>query len=144
MGALPSAAEFLIVDENDGMAEFLRSYLLGKNHSCHALRQVEGVQQWLAENQCEIAIVDLKMRSSDSQAIVSTIRQANAKLPIIVFTAGSTDDEQKQGAIRAGANGYVSKNLPLGQLYCVLTRVLAAARFQARRIHPRRALLGPV
>jgi DNA-binding NarL/FixJ family response regulator len=45
-------------------------------------------------------------------------------------------------ALRAGANGYVSKNLPVEQLYCVLSRVLAAARHHARRVHKRPALLG--
>ena len=36
-------------------------------------------------------------------------------------------------ALRAGANGYVSKNLPIEQLYCVLQRVLAACQQRARR-----------
>jgi DNA-binding NarL/FixJ family response regulator len=36
-------------------------------------------------------------------------------------------------ALRAGANGYVSKNLPIEQLYCVLSRVLATCQQRARR-----------
>ena len=46
----------------------------------------------------------------------------------------------------AGANGYVSKNLPVEQLYCVLSRVLATCRQralrEARTPLPRPALLG--
>ena len=36
-------------------------------------------------------------------------------------------------ALRAGANGYVSKNLPIEQLYCVLSRVLATCQQRSRR-----------
>ncbi len=35
-------------------------------------------------------------------------------------------------ALRAGANGYVSKNLPIEQLYCVLARVLTTCQLRAR------------
>ena len=45
-------------------------------------------------------------------------------------------------SLRAGASGYVSKNLPTEQLYCVLSRVLAAARYNARRLRLQRELLG--
>jgi DNA-binding NarL/FixJ family response regulator len=31
-------------------------------------------------------------------------------------------------ALRAGANGYVSKNLSIEQLYCLLSRVLATCQ----------------
>jgi DNA-binding NarL/FixJ family response regulator len=48
-------------------------------------------------------------------------------------------------ALRAGANGYVSKNLPIEQLYCVLSRVLATCQQRARReslARPQHALAG--
>jgi DNA-binding NarL/FixJ family response regulator len=48
-------------------------------------------------------------------------------------------------ALRAGANGYVSKNLPVDQLYCVLSRVLTSCRERSRRFpasRPQPALLG--
>ncbi|MEP6603343.1 MAG: hypothetical protein ABJB69_05295 [Spartobacteria bacterium] len=51
-------------------------------------------------------------------------------------------------ALRAGANGYVSKNLPVEQLYSVLARVLATCQQKARqhsfapRAEQQAALLG--
>jgi DNA-binding NarL/FixJ family response regulator len=41
-------------------------------------------------------------------------------------------------ALRAGANGYVSKNLPIEQLYSVLARVLATCQQHARQRKLRR------
>src|SRR4029077_2338430 len=43
------------------------------------------------------------------------------------------DEEQMHAALQAGANGYVSKNLPVEQLYCVLSRVLSTCQQRARR-----------
>ena len=66
-------------------------------------------------------------------------------LPIIVFTGVGYDEERMHAALRAGANGYVSKNLPIEQLYCVLSRVLATCQQRARRealTRPHPALAG--
>ena len=66
-------------------------------------------------------------------------------LPIIAFTGMGYDEEKMHAALRAGANGYVSKNLPIEQLYCVLSRVLATCQERARRhpsTRPQPALLG--
>jgi DNA-binding NarL/FixJ family response regulator len=48
------------------------------------------------------------------------------------------DEDQMHAALRAGANGYVSKNLPVEQLYSVLSRVLATCRQRARQCSPLR------
>jgi DNA-binding NarL/FixJ family response regulator len=37
-------------------------------------------------------------------------------------------------ALHAGANGYVSKNLPIEQLYCVLARILSTCQQRKRSV----------
>jgi DNA-binding NarL/FixJ family response regulator len=80
-----------------------------------------------------VVIVDLKMPKVDGITLISFIREVNTRVPIIVFTGLGYDEEQMNAALRAGANGYVSKNLPVEQLYCVLSRVLAASHQRAGR-----------
>jgi DNA-binding NarL/FixJ family response regulator len=82
---------------------------------------------WLSENACEVAIVELKMSKVDGISLISFIREMNPTLPVVVFTGVGYDEEQMHVALHAGANGYVGKNLPIEQLYCVLARVLATA-----------------
>jgi DNA-binding NarL/FixJ family response regulator len=89
--------------------------------------------------------VDLNMPKVDGISLISFVREVNATIPIIVFTGVGYDETRMHAALRAGANGYVSKNLPIEQLYCVMSRVLAASQQRARRealasAHPR--LLG--
>jgi len=117
--------QFLIVDDDPTIAKFLVTYLRQRGHTCHSLTDGFQTAAWLAHHDCDVAIVDLKMPKVDGITLISFIREINSKVPIIVFTGVGYNEEQMNAALRAGANGYVSKNLPVEQLYCVLSRVLA-------------------
>ena len=137
--------QFLIIDDDPAISRFLVTYLRQKGHTCESLTEGFQTATWLAHHDCEVVIVDLKMPKVDGISLISFIREINATLPIIVFTGMGYDEEQMHSALRAGANGYVSKNLPVEQLYSVLSRVLATSQQRARRYQLNRsetALLG--
>jgi DNA-binding response OmpR family regulator len=136
--------DFLIVDDDPTIAKFLVTYLRQRGHTCHSLTDGFQTATWLAHHDCDVAIVDLRMPKVDGITLISFIREINSRVPIIVFTGMGYSDEQMNAALSAGANGYVSKNLPVEQLYCVLSRVLANSRQRARHQVEREdpALLG--
>jgi len=121
-------SQFLIIDDDPGIAKFLVTYLRQRGHTCYALTDGFQTAAWLSENDCEVAIVDLKMPKVDGISLISFMRELNPTLPIVVFTGVGYDEEQMHAALHAGANGYVSKNLPIEQLYCVLARILATCQ----------------
>jgi DNA-binding response OmpR family regulator len=125
--------QFLIVDDDPTIAKFLVTYLRQRGHTCHSLTDGFQTAAWLAHNDCDVAIVDLKMPKVDGITLISFIREINTRIPIIVFTGVGYNEEQMHAALRAGASGYVSKNLPVEQLYCVLSRVLATCRRNVKR-----------
>ncbi|MEO6872400.1 MAG: response regulator [Chthoniobacterales bacterium] len=138
-------AEFLIIDDEPAITTFLAAYLKQKGHTCAALTDGFQTASWLEMNDCEVVVVDLNMPKVDGISLITFIREVRPNLPIIVFTGIGYEEEKMHGALRAGANGYVSKNLPVEQLYCVLSRVLGTCRQRARheaitRVRP--ALLG--
>lgn len=138
-------SQFLIIDDDPAISRFLVTYLRQKGHSCESLTEGFQTATWLAHHDCEVVVVDLKMPKVDGISLISFIREINFTLPIIVFTGMGYDEEQMHAALRAGANGYVSKNLPVEQLYSVLSRVLATCQQRARRYPSTRsesALLG--
>jgi DNA-binding response OmpR family regulator len=142
MSALHQSVEFLMIDDNPEISEFFAEYLRDKRHSCATINDSGAVAAWLEHNQCEVAIVDLNMQPVDGISLITRIRETNRELPIVVFTGFGYDEERMQAALRAGANGYVSKTLPFEQLYCTLARVLATARHQTRRLRSRPGLVG--
>jgi len=134
MSSIPRPySQFLIIDDDPGIAKFLVAYLRQRGHTCDSLTEGFQTASWLAHNDCDVVIVDLKMPKVDGISLISFIREINPKVPIVVFTGVGYDEEQMHAALRAGANGYVSKNLPIEQLYCVLARVLATCHQRARR-----------
>jgi DNA-binding response OmpR family regulator len=137
MNALdPDSFQFLIIDDDPSISRFLVTYLRQKGHSCASLTEGFDTAAWLAHNSCEVVIVDLKMPKIDGISLISFIREINPSVAIIVFTGMGYDEDQMNAALRAGANGYVSKNLPVEQLYSVLSRVLATTQARARLVMP--------
>ena len=126
-------SQFLIIDDDPGIAKFLVTYLRQRGHTCHAITDGFQTASWLSEHDCEVAIVDLKMPKVDGISLITFIREMDPALPIVVFTGIGYDEEQMHAALHAGANGYVSKNLPIEQLYCVLARVLATCQQRKRQ-----------
>ena len=138
-------AEFLVIDDDPAITKFLATYLKQKGHTCATLTEGFQTAAWLELHDCEVVVVDLNMPKVDGISLISYIREIQPSLPIIVFTGVGYEEEKMHAALRAGANGYVSKNLPIEQLYCVLSRVLATCRQRARRealARVRPALLG--
>jgi DNA-binding response OmpR family regulator len=128
-----NSVEFLIIDDDPAITKFLVTYLKYKGHSCEFLTEGFQTAAWLELHDCEVAVVDLNMPKVDGISLITFIREINPNLPIVVFTGVGYDEERMHAALRAGANGYVSKNLPIEQLYCVLSRVLATCRHRVRR-----------
>jgi DNA-binding response OmpR family regulator len=130
----PASSDFLIIDDDPAVAQFLVTYLQQKGHRAQALTASAQTAVWLEHNSCEVVVVDLNMPNVDGISLITFLRQQNQHLPIIVFTGAGYDEERMHAALRAGANGYVSKSLPVEQLYCVLSRVLATCQQRARRL----------
>src|SRR4051812_49148926 len=122
------AVEFLLIDDDPAITKFLVTYLKQKGHTCEFLTEGFQTAAWLEHNRCDVVVVDLNMPKVDGISLISFVREIAPNLPIIVFTGVGYDEERMHAALRAGANGYVSKNLPIEQLYCVLSRVLATCQ----------------
>jgi DNA-binding NarL/FixJ family response regulator len=136
------AAEFLLIDDDPSVSEFLATYLSDRGHPSNATIEGNEALDWLSENRCEVVVVDLNLPNANGVSLIASLRAIDARLPIVVFIEKGCDEAQVRAAMRAGASGYVSKNLPAEQLYCVLARVLAAARYNERRVRLQRELLG--
>ena len=73
-------SQFLIIDDDPGIAKFLVTYLRQRGHTCHALTDGFQTASWLADHDCEVAIVDLKMPKVDGISLISFMREMNPAL----------------------------------------------------------------
>jgi DNA-binding response OmpR family regulator len=137
--------DFLVVDDDPLVTRFLSDYLKEKGHTCSTLTEGFQTAAWLELHDCEVVVVDLNMPKVDGISLITYIRKIQPALPVIVFTGIGYEEKRMHAALRAGANGYVSKHLPIEQLYCVLSRLLATSRQRpGRGAHPstRSTMLG--
>ena len=72
---------------------------------------------WLAERlHPDVILLDLEMPNADGVAALERLRNADARMRTIVFTAYDTD-ERILGALRAGARGYLLKGASRKEIF---------------------------
>jgi DNA-binding NarL/FixJ family response regulator/putative methionine-R-sulfoxide reductase with GAF domain len=73
----------------------------------------------IAENEPDVVLLDLGLPDATGPEAVSRIREVSSSLPIIAFSVERTP-EMVRAVLRAGANGYVSKDAPSSQVIAAL------------------------
>jgi len=130
----------LVVEDDPGMRRYLRTTL-----ARHGLRVVEAATlaegtQRAVEEVPTLILVDLGLPDGDGGELVRQVREWSA-LPIIVLSARDREDD-KVGALDAGADDYLTKPFAVGEL---LARVRVALR-HARGAQPTDSAIavGPI
>lgn len=70
---------------------------------------------FLEENQVDVMLLDLRMPGRDGIATLQAMRERDLDVPVLVLTTFD-DDELVLAAIRAGAKGYMLKDVTLDQV----------------------------
>lgn len=73
----------------------------------------------IAENEPDVVLLDLGLPDASGPEAVTRIREISSSLPIIAFSVERTP-EIIRAVLRAGANGYVSKDAPSSQVIAAL------------------------
>src|SRR5437870_6199404 len=105
------AAEFLLVDDDPSVSEFLATYLSERGHPSNATVEGEKALKWLSQNRCEVVVVDLNLPNANGISLIASLRAIDARLPIVVFTERGCDEAQVRAAMRAGARDRKSTRL---------------------------------
>lgn len=73
----------------------------------------------IAENEPDVVLLDLGLPDASGPEAVSRIREVSSSLPIVAFSVERTP-EVIRAVLRAGANGFVSKDAPSSQVIAAL------------------------
>ena len=73
----------------------------------------------IAENEPDVVLLDLGLPDATGADAVTRIREVSSSIPIIAFSVEHTP-EIVRAVLRAGANGYVSKDAPSSQVIAAL------------------------
>lgn len=118
MGHLPPKLRVLLVDDQPLFRRALAT-LIGAQFDMTVVGEGENGRDALDKVRAlrpDIVVMDVNMPVADGVEGVTLIRAAGIAIPIVMLTV-SEDDDDLFSAIKAGANGYLLKNVRPEQLF---------------------------
>jgi DNA-binding response OmpR family regulator len=110
-------AKIVIVDDHADTCEILRRLFQRAGWDAVCVTDSLAAQGAVRESACDAVLLDVMMPDLDGFGVLSAIRAdpRTAETPVVMYSA-LRDEETLWKARQAGANDYVPKGTPFGQL----------------------------
>ncbi|MGH7216617.1 MAG: response regulator [Nitrospiraceae bacterium] len=116
-------AKVLVIDDEPGIRHLLETLLMRKGYDVIlADGGRKGLELFRREHP-DAVVLDLKMPEMDGIAVLTQLRSADRKLPVIVLTGAGTPETERQ-LYAMGVTEYVEKEFSLHRLGDALKRHL--------------------
>ena len=125
---MPREIRTLLIDDRESDADYVRSFLqkLSSDYTFRTTWESDPTRALLRLTQelFDLVLLDYQMPSMSGLDVLSTIRQANRTLPVIMLT-GMGDERIAVEAMKRGAHDYLKKDeMNLADLACAIITVL--------------------
>jgi len=118
----------LIVDDEPQMRELLSMYLTQKGFQASAAATSEEALRKVREKPVDCAVVDINLGGEDGLQLLANLKTFNPKLRVIMLNGMGFVEDLLQEAQQKGADGYVSKVLPLDELVLTVQNALGGGK----------------
>jgi DNA-binding NarL/FixJ family response regulator len=120
------ALRILIVDDHAVVREGLARILGGSGEGWTLDEASGGVQalERLRREHADLVIVDLSMPGMSGLDLIRSIRSEFGRVPVLVLSMHA-EEQYAMGALRAGANGYLTKDSAAAELVGAVRKVAA-------------------
>ena len=124
-----SAAQILVVEDEDPIRQLLRTTLEAEGHGVHEARNAQEGRTLAGNRRIDLFLVDLGLPDADGLTLIRHLRTWTQR-PILVLSA-RTEEAKKVEALDAGADDFVSKPFGVAELHARLRVALRHARQSA-------------
>ena len=111
----------LIVDDDPGILDTLGDYIRGLGHQVTGRRSVQEALDALRDDDFSLVITDAQMEGMDGLELVRRVRVNYPGIAILMMTAHESLYPMS-AALRAGADGYISKPSSLRKFSIICER----------------------
>ena len=122
----------LIVDDEAQMRELLSLYLSQHGYEVSTAGSSTETLKLVEEKQIDIVVLDIGLANEDGLKLLSTIKARRPNTQVVMLTGMGFVEDLLQEAHQKGADGYVSKGLPMDELLLALKRTTRSATATAR------------
>jgi two-component system, OmpR family, copper resistance phosphate regulon response regulator CusR len=115
--------QILIAEDEERLAAFLEKGLRRKGFSTAIAADGRQVIELVQAQKVDLLLLDLGLPLLDGMAVLQELRGQGERFPIVVVTA-RTDDRERQAALQAGANEFITKPFRFNDLLGVVQSFL--------------------
>jgi DNA-binding NtrC family response regulator len=129
----------LVVDDEDGMLNFLVKTLAPRCHFVMSARSAEEGAEWLASHHADLIILDISLPGTSGVAWLKELREQGYTGEVILITAFA-DLETAIEALRAGASDFILKPFRVPQILNAVKQCYERTRLRRENFVLRRAV----
>lgn len=114
----------LVVDDEAQIRDLLSLFLGRKGFTVSTAATAAETLRFLGDNPVDLVVLDIGLQEEDGLQVLAKIKAGHPQLRVIMLTGMGFVEDLLVEAHRHGADGYVSKVLPLEELLLAIERVL--------------------
>ncbi len=128
----------LVVDDHDAVRHSLRFYLerMGDFEVCGEAADGESALSLLSSSQPDLVLLDLSLGRGDGLSITHSMRAVSPSVPILILSIHS-EHLFAERALRAGANGYITKEELADHLLSAIDQIFAGRLYVSESVRNR-------
>lgn len=117
----------LVVDDEPQIRELLSIYLAKQGYRVSTTSTTEDTMQLVGQEPVDLVVLDIGLAEEDGLSLLVRLKSDHPALLVIMLTGMGFVEDLLQEAYQKGADGYVSKVLPLDELLMTIQRTLNPA-----------------
>jgi len=121
----------LVVDDETQIRDLLGIYLKRQGFTVATAATSAETLEKLARQPLDLVVLDISLGGEDGLSLLAQIKANHPGIRVIMLTGMGFVEDLLQEAHQKGADGYVSKVLPLDELLLTIQRILRATEIRA-------------
>lgn len=113
----------LVVDDEPQICELLSIYLRKQGFEVSAAGNAKATLSALQQKTPDLVVLDIGLADDDGLRLLTDIKRSHPAVKVIMLTGMGFVEDLLQDAVQKGADGYVSKDLPLDELLMAIERM---------------------
>ena len=117
-------ATILIVEDSPDNMKLFRTLLTLRKHEVIALTSGEGLLEAVGQNRPALVLMDIQLPGKDGYALLKELRQSEHKSVRVVALTAHAMSGDREKAINAGFDGYITKPIDIRAFPDQISRAL--------------------
>jgi DNA-binding response OmpR family regulator len=117
----------LVVDDEPQIREMLSMYFSRHGFETLTAGDSKETLRLISSSKVDVVVLDIGLAEEDGLKLLEKLKAENPGLRVIMLTGMGFVEDLLQEATQKGADGYVSKVLPLDELLLAIQRILKPA-----------------